>query len=149
MADFSLTRMGEMGRGIPVVGDVLKTFGVESEEERKVREAFDEMQKTLQQYRPAAAEARMRGLSNQVGMFGPVNDLLERMYGPSASFDVEGLLQNPAQMLPTSGRTSVGETRDGTPLTQPYDRGRFGAGPRGAPDPYAERPGSTRTNTRF
>lgn len=48
-----------------------------------------------QAYRPAAARGRMNALDNQLAMTGPVNDLLTRMYGPAAGFDISKLARMP------------------------------------------------------
>lgn len=83
---------GDFRQADPIMGGLL---GFKSNEEQAVEEAFKKMQAEIQKYRPMAAGARMQGLSNQLGMFGPVNGILEKMYGPGATFDTSTLLQNP------------------------------------------------------
>jgi hypothetical protein len=95
-----LDAAGEKLRDLPIVGDLAKGFGVESAEERKTREAFDEMQKALQEYRRPSQEARMQGLSQQLGLFDQtMNPVLAKMYGPAATMDLSGLMNNPAAGL--------------------------------------------------
>jgi hypothetical protein len=113
--DFNNPLSGEGARSIPVFGDIAKMFGAESREEREVREAYENMKKELQAYRPAATSAAMGGLSNQLGVFGPVNELLGKMYGPSAMFDMEAMNQNPFNRLATNGRTSTSAGREAEP----------------------------------
>lgn len=67
----------------------------EREAQEQLQQRFKEMEQKYAQYRPEAAQSRMNALNQQLGAFGPINDLLERMYGPGNKFDLAALGQNP------------------------------------------------------
>lgn len=92
--------VGETFRQVPFIGEIAKGFGAESAEERRTREEFARMKEELDAYRKPAADARMQGLSQQLAMFGPVNQQISKMYGPSSMFDTSALMQNPLANLP-------------------------------------------------
>ncbi len=75
-------------------GDPLGQQGSKDAQEQLLKR-YDEMRKNFQAYRPEAAGYATNALQQQLGAFNPLNDLLKRMYGQGAGFDLASLGQNP------------------------------------------------------
>lgn len=95
---------GDKGRtlaeSIPVLGPMATAiFG--SPQEEALQKQIKAMQDAYTAYRPQVAQSRMNALGNQLSVYGPVNDMLGKMYGQGAQVDTSKLMQNPmANMFP-------------------------------------------------
>lgn len=56
--------------------------------EQAMVDALKDAQEQYTQYRPEIAGARIDGLNQALGMFGPANAQLQAMYGPQAGVDL-------------------------------------------------------------
>jgi hypothetical protein len=79
---------------LPVVGGLLKGFAGDPAEAAHTAQ-LKKMAASYEAMRPQMAQARMTGLGNQLSLFGPVQALMEKMYGPGMHFDLSKLTQNP------------------------------------------------------
>jgi hypothetical protein len=90
-----------MGNPIEMLGEIPRALGIEPSRDpilggyfedpaaRKHEQQFQQAQQQIQDYRPEAQAAQMQALKNLMSLVGPVNQQLERLYGPQATFDLD------------------------------------------------------------
>jgi hypothetical protein len=65
---------------------------------KKHEEQFKKAAEAYEQYRQEVRPTTMQGMRQAVGMQQPALDLLQQIVGPTATFDIESILQDPAQL---------------------------------------------------
>lgn len=84
----------ETAQGYGDPGDAMGMQGNRDAQEA-LNQRYKQMHANFQAYRPEHANSRMNALNQQLGAFGPINDLIQRMYGQGAGIDLAALGQNP------------------------------------------------------
>lgn len=88
---------GDLLRGIPIIGAIAESAGIigPPEEQQAFQDQIKAAQQNHAEYRPFQEAARMSSLNQQLALFGPINDMLEKMYGPGFRLDLSGLERSP------------------------------------------------------
>lgn len=100
------------GLGGAIGGEIGDSLDGDPEQE-KLQHVLEQTQADTERYRQESAAQREHILGQQIGLYGPVNDLLTRMYGPGFSLDLAAL-----QKPPPSYASAASLYRD---PTLPYD----------------------------
>ena len=89
------TAIGAVGGGlIGGIGGYIAGSEEESAANAKLQ-ALHQMAVAYQQQRPLLAQAQTNGLNQSLQAYAPANDMLGKMYGPSAMADLNALGKNP------------------------------------------------------
>ena len=105
---------GDIAEDVRGTLDPLDATGQQQNKEAQdaLNERYKQMHANFQAYRPEHANSRMNALNQQLGAFGPINDLIQRMYGQGSGIDLAALGQNPmtqGSMLAGSGNVQVSD----------------------------------------
>lgn len=95
----------ETAQGYGDPGDAMGMQGNRDAQEA-LNQRYKQMHANFQAYRPEHANSRMNALNQQLGAFGPINDLIQRMYGQGAGIDLAALGRNPM----TAGAMLAGQS---------------------------------------
>lgn len=85
---------------IPLVGSAAEGLGLiggDDSAQQGLQDALHRAQEAQQQYRPFAQDARQASLEQQLSLFGPISDMLVRMYGPGFALNLSPFHTSPLE----------------------------------------------------
>jgi hypothetical protein len=87
----------DTARSIPFVGPIAESAGLigPSQEEQDLQQKLRDDAAQTQAYAPQIKAAQLETLRRQLGLYGPVNDMITKMYGPEFRFNLDGLASDP------------------------------------------------------
>jgi hypothetical protein len=91
--------LGKLVHSLPVVGPIAESLGLigPSDEEKALQQKLKDNAAQMEAYRPQYKAAGLEILRRQLGLYGPVNDMITKMYGPEFRFNLDGLASDPFQ----------------------------------------------------
>lgn len=100
---------------IPIIGDALQALGlVDNPYTDDVMRSLGEARKQYEEYRPEALNARVENLNRAMGLLGPANNMLGKMYGTDAMSDFSTFSTSPFDPMPMQS-LDVGAMRPHVP----------------------------------
>lgn len=80
---------------LPIVGSMFGPTDAQQDADRQQQEALQQIEQEYTQYRPISDAAHQQSLQQQLSLFGPINQMLEQMYGPQFKLDFSAFNQSP------------------------------------------------------